>query len=60
MVIQGGSVIMGTTYLAIKNPEKWDELEKQFIQDINEIFEQWEKERVKSIRDNQDEELFEF
>lgn len=51
---------MGTTYLAIKNPEKWDELEKQFIQDINEIFEQWEKERVKSIRDNQDEELFEF
>lgn len=52
--------MIGTTYLTIKNPDKWNELEKQFIQDINELFEEWEKEKTKSIKDIQYNELLDY
>lgn len=60
MVILGESIMIDTTYLAIKNIEKWYELENQFIQDINDIFKEWEKEKDKSINDNHYKELFEI
>ena len=52
--------MIDTTYLAIKNIEKWYELENQFIQDINDIFKEWEKEKDKSINDNHYKDLFEI
>ena len=60
MVILGESIMIDTTYLAIKNIEKWYELENQFIQDINDIFKEWEKEKDKSINDNHYKDLFEI